>query len=253
MKIVIIEDEHLAAAKLEKMIKKHDPNVEVLEKLDSVDSAVLWLKTHDAPDLIFMDIELTDGTSFDIIQQVTIDCPTIFTTAYDQYALEAFKLQSIDYLIKPISQEKLENAMGKLEKMKGNFSRGNSDFEQLIKAVKSVKKTYKTRFLVKSGSSMKSVGVGDIAYFYSEDKLVFLKTKSKQRFVINETLDELETILNPNDFFRINRQYIVNFDTIIKVHPHFKGRLKIDLNPGSEEDIYISNRRATPFKEWMDK
>jgi two-component system response regulator LytT len=253
MNVVIVEDEHLAASKLEKMILKYDAEIEILEKLDSVGSAVLWLKNNDAPDLIFLDIQLTDGTSFDIIKEVEINYPAIFTTAYDQYALDAFKVQSIDYLIKPICQEKLENSMEKLKKMKGSLSPKSLDYSQILNAVNRISKDYKSRFLVKSGSVMKSVNVEEIAYFYSEDKLVFLKTRTSQRFIISETLDELENILNPSDFFRVNRQYILNFEVIQKVHPHFNGRLKIVFTPAPEEDIYISNRRATPFKEWMDK
>ena len=253
MKIVIVEDEHLAAAKLEKMILKYDHSIEILEKLDSVESTVSWLKKNNSPDLIFLDIQLTDGTSFDILKEVEINCPAIFTTAYDQYALKAFELQSIDYLIKPISQEKLSNSMEKFKEMKDSLSSKNIDYTQILNAVKSIGKEYKLRFLVKTGSAMKSIGVMDIAYFYSEDKLVFIKTKSNQRFVIGESLDELESIINPLDFFRINRKYILNFDVIQKVHPHFNGRLKIEFNPSPDENIYISNRRATPFKEWMDK
>ncbi len=253
MKVVIVEDEHLAASKLEKMILKYDPGIEILEKLESVETTVSWFKNNNSPDLIFLDIQLTDGTSFDIIKVVELNCPVIFTSAYDQYALEAFKLQSIDYLIKPISQEKLEKAMKKLKKMKDNLSSTSADFTQILNAVKGIGKDFKSRFLVKSGNILKSVNVIDIAYFYSEDKLVFMKTSSNQRFIVSETLDELENMLNPSDFFRVNRQYIVNFKVIQKVHPHFNGRLKIDFNPSPDEDIYISNRRATPFKEWMDK
>ena len=253
MKVVIVEDEHLAASKLEKMILKYDSEIEILGKLESVESAISWLKSNNSPDLIFLDIQLTDGTSFDIIKEVKLNCPAIFTTAHDQYALKAFELQSIDYLIKPISQEKLSNSMEKFKEMKDSLSSKNIDYTQILNAVKSIGKEYKLRFLVKTGSAMKSIGVMDIAYFYSEDKLVFLKTKSDQRFVIGESLDELEGIINPLDFFRINRKYILNFDVIQKVHPHFNGRLKIEFNPSPDENIYISNRRATPFKEWMDK
>lgn len=253
MKVVIVEDEHLAASKLELMILKYDPKIEILEKLESVESTVSWLQNHNSPDLIFLDIQLTDGTSFEIIKEVELNCPVIFTTAYDQYALEAFNLQSIDYLIKPISQAKLDSSMEKLKKMQSNFSSYSADFSQILNAVKGIGKDFKSRFLVKSGSILKSINVMDIAYFYSEDKLVFMKTGANKRFVVGDTLDELENQLNPSDFFRVNRQYIVNFKVIQKVHPHFNGRLKIDFNPAPEEDIYVSNRRATPFKEWLDK
>lgn len=253
MRVVIVEDEYLAADMLEKMIIKYDPEIQILKKLNSVESAILWFKNNNIPDLIFLDIQLTDGTSFDIIKEVELNCPVIFTTAYDQYALEAFQLQSIDYLIKPISQQKLDNSIEKFKKMKGSLSSKGLDYKQLLSAAQQIEKGYKSRFLVKSGSVLKSINVNDIAYFYSEDKLSFLKTRANHRFIISETLDELEVQLNPSDFFRINRQYIVNFEVIQKVHSHFNGRLKIDFTPPPEEAIYISNRRVTPFKEWMNK
>lgn len=253
MKVVIIEDEHLAANKLEKMIKQYDPKIEVAEKLDSVESAVEWLSSNDSPDLLFLDIRLTDGTCFDIIQQTTINCPVIFTTAYDQYALEAFNLQSIDYLIKPVSQDKLNKAMDKMDRMRKNLSLHNSDLELILRKVEGANDNYKSRFLIKSGSSMRSISVEDVAYFYSEDKLVFMKTKNEKRYIVNETLEELEGALNPADFFRINRQFIVHFEAIEKVHPHFKGRLKIELKPAPTDEVYISNRRASAFKDWMNQ
>jgi DNA-binding LytR/AlgR family response regulator len=253
MKVVIIEDEHLAAAKLEKMIIQYDSEIEVEENLDSVDSAVEWLSSNESPDLLFLDIQLTDGTCFDILKQVTINCPVIFTTAYDQYALEAFNLQSIDYLIKPVSQEKLNKALDKMNQMRKNLSWQNSDLERILRTVEQANDKFKSRFLIKSGSSMHSVAVDGVAYFYSEDKLVFMKTRDAKRHIVNETLEELESALNPSEFFRINRQYIVHIQAIEKVHPHFKGRLKIELKPAPSEEVFISNRRATPFKDWMNQ
>ena len=253
MKVVIVEDEHLAATKLEKMVLKCDPSVVVIKKLDAVESALLWFQQNDLPDLLFLDIQLTDGTSFDLLKQVDLSCPIIFTTAYDDYALDAFEHQSIDYLIKPISQEKLCKALDKLKQLKDSLQPNDKDYIKLLDAIKKSTKAYKSRFLVKTGSIFRSVSVADIAYFYSHDKLVFLKTKNKQQFVVSETLDELESILNPLDFFRVNRQYIINFESIVKVHPHFNDRLKIDFLPTPNEDIYVSNRRASMFKDWMDK
>jgi DNA-binding LytR/AlgR family response regulator len=252
MNIAIVEDELLAAEKLEKMIAKYNNNYHVVARLDSVEEAVAWLKSHDAPDLMFLDIQLTDGTSFDIFHKVTVQCPVIFTTAYDQYALEAFQLHSIDYLIKPISQEKLSGALDKLKDLKSSLN-DNSDIYMLLREIGQNQNTYKNRFLVKSGSTLRSIETNDIAYFFSEDKLVFLMTASGSRFVLGETLDELEKQLNPADFFRINRQYIISFSSIHKVHQHFKGRLKIEFSPLPDEEVFISNRRASAFKEWMDQ
>jgi len=252
MKIAIVEDEQLAAEKLEKMILKYDSSCNIVGRLDSVDTATEWLKNQGSPDLMFLDIQLTDGTSFDIFRHVSIECPVIFTTAFDQYALQAFQLHSIDYLIKPISQEKLNAALDKLKDFKASLSQ-NTDINHIVEELAQKQNAYKSRFLVKSGSTLRSIETRDIAYFFSEDKLVFLMTGSGSRFVLSETLDELESQLNPADFFRINRQYIVNFKSIHKVHQHFKGRLKIELSPPPAEEIFISNRRASAFKDWMDQ
>ena len=253
MNVIIIEDEKLAAVKLAKMIQKYDSEIQILDRIGSVKEAISWFQNHDKPDLAFMDIQLTDGTSFDILEEIEVDCPVIFTTAYDEYALQAFNLQSIDYLIKPISQKKLESAMQKMEKLRENLADSQPDFSKLLSILSKDSPAYKSRFLVKSGSVLKSIATIDIAYFYSGDKMVFLVTNSKQQFVINETLDVLENLLSPSDFFRINRQYIVRFPIITKVHTHFNGRLKVDLDPAPDDELYISNRRAAAFKEWMDK
>jgi len=252
MKIAIVEDEQLAVEKLEKMILKYNPTYNIVARLDSVDAAIDWLKNQESPDLMLLDIQLTDGTSFDIFQQVSIKCPVIFTTAYDQYALEAFQLHSIDYLIKPISQKKLNVALDKLKDLKASLSQ-NMEIYGILKEIGLKQNAYKSRFLVKAGSTLRSIETDDIAYFFSEDKLVFLKTFSNNRFVLNETLDELEKQLNPSIFFRISRQFIISFRCIHKVHQHFKGRLKIELAPPTEEEIFISNRRASGFKDWMDQ
>lgn len=252
MKIAIVEDEHLAAAKLEKMILNYDSGIEVTAKLSSVEEAVDWLKNNSTPDLLFLDIQLTDGTSFDIFQQVKVECPIIFTTAYDQYALDAFQLHSIDYLIKPISQQKLDAALNKLSNLTDVLS-GQKSISEVLKAIKSSERGYKSRFLVKTGSTLKSIETKEISYLFSEDKLVFLMTLAGNRMVINETLDELEKLLDPSQFFRISRQFIVSFKSVSKVHQHFKGRLKVELVPKPADEIYISNRRASAFKSWMDQ
>jgi two-component system response regulator LytT len=200
MKIAIVEDEQLAVEKLEKMILKYNPTYNIVARLDSVDDAIDWLKNQESPDLMLLDVQLTDGTSFDIFQQVSIKCPVIFTTAYDQYALEAFQLHSIDYLIKPISQEKLNVALDKLKNLKASLSQ-NMEIYGILKEIGLKQNAYKSRFLVKVGSTLRSIETDDIAYFFSEDKLVFLKTFSNNKFVLNETLDELEKQLNPSIFF----------------------------------------------------
>ena len=244
MKIAIVEDEALAANRLEKLILQYDPELEVVAKLDSVEAAVEWLKSNAVPDLMFLDIRLSDGTSFDILKETDIKSPVIFITAYDEYALEAFSLHSIDYLVKPVSFDKLSAAFDKLKSMKKSLGSQATkvDIHQISKLIDDQKKGYKTRFLVKLGSQLKSVATEHVAYFYSEEKLVFLRTAANERYVVNQSLDELENLLDPTRFFRINRQYIVNFDAIKKVHPHFKGRLKVELYPTASEDVYISSR-----------
>jgi DNA-binding LytR/AlgR family response regulator len=251
MKVVIIEDEELAARRLEGMIKKYDASVEILEKLTSVEDAVAWFKENDEPDIIFLDIHLEDGLSFSIFEKVSVTAPIIFTTAFDEYAIKAFKHKSIDYLLKPVIQEELNAG---IEKYKAWNKTGKEaiDVNELYKLISQKEPEYKTRFSLTIGTKIKTFDIEDIAYFYSEGGLTFMVTQNKTPYPVDYSLDNLSDQLNPKDFFRINRQYLIKLKSIKNVHIFPKSRLKIELNPASDTDVYVSLDKVTKFKEWLD-
>jgi len=255
MKILIIEDETLAADKLQRMIERYDERHEIVDKLRSVEAATNWFAQNEAPDLLFLDIHLLDGTCFDILNAIDIPCPVIFTTAYDAYALEAFQLNSVDYLLKPISFARLEKAFHKLESMQQSFQHQQQaqQLEDVLHALQNRQTAYKTRFLVKSGARLFSVATEQARYFFSDEGINYLVTVDGKKYSINHTLDELEQLLNPADFFRINRQMIIHISSIQMVHKYFKGRLKIDLQPSSEQEAMVSSRRVADFQAWLDR
>lgn len=255
MKIVIIEDETLAANKLEKMILKYRDSFQVIEKLGSVESAREWLTTHEMPDLLFLDIQLSDGTSFDLLKTITITCPVIFTTAYDHFALEAFQLHSVDYLLKPVSQDKLAKALDKLDAWQQRYQQmpAAPAWETVIKKLEGQQQAYKSRFLIKSGTRYFPISTAETHYFFSAQRITFLVTAEGKRYTIGYTLDDLANELDPADFFRINRKMIINIKSIQMVHKHFNGRLKVDLEPSVEEEVMVSSRRVADFQDWLDR
>ncbi|NBB22485.1 response regulator [Runella sp. CRIBMP] len=250
MKILILEDEPLAAKRIESLVKSLEPTAEILGKLESVRSAVKWLNEHPQPDVILMDIQLADGLSFEIFQQADVSAPIIFTTAYDEYAIRAFKVNSVDYLLKPVEKDELEAALEKLKAQKGATSQ--TQIGKVLDALLSQKTDWKTRFLLKAGARFDIVETGDVAYLYAEDKVVFLVTKEQKKYYVDETLDELEQKLNPALFFRINRKYLAQLPSIERIEPHFNGRLKIKLRYRDDDDIYVSREKAEVFKKWLD-
>lgn len=255
MKTLIIEDEQFAVNKLKSLIHQYDSKIEILDQLDTVEDTVEWLSQNKPPDLIFLDIHLADGLSFEIFEQTEVNCPIIFTTAYDQYAIQAFKTKSVDYLLKPIKFEDLKIALDKFKDMFGiKPQKGLSeDMHALASLIQSQQKSYKTRFLVKAGNLIKTISITDVAYFITEDRSTLIVLKDKHRYVINYTLDELENMLDPHQFTRANRQFIINIDAIFKIHPWFKGRLKLELTPPQNIDLVISAEKTKPFKEWLDR
>lgn len=256
MNIVIIEDEALAAGKLEKMILKHNSEFKVLEKLGSVEAASEWFAQHDMPDLLFLDIQLSDGTSFDLLKTIEITCPVIFTTAYDHFALDAFQLHSVDYLLKPVSQDKLAKALAKLDEMQQHYQKSQTSpqWETVLKTLEGQQpQAYKARFLIKSGTRYFPVSTKQTHYFFSEQRITFLVTEEGKKYTIGYTLDELANLLDPADFFRINRKMIVHIKSIQMVHKHFNGRLKVELDPQPEEEIMVSSRRVADFQAWLDR
>lgn len=254
MTILIIEDEAYAADALEKMILRLRPQTRILAKLESIEEAVEWFGQNDFPDLIFCDIHLSDGSSFEIFKQVEIKSPVIFTTAYDQYAIEAFKVNSVDYLLKPVKEEALTSAIAKFEELQNSNSGGDlENLKELLQNFHSPSENKKkSRFMVKSGNSIKTIAGEKVAYFLAEEGVVLLTTFEGKRFVVNYTLDQLEQLLDEQMFFRANRQLITNIGSIKEVQPYFKGRLHVILEPGIAGDQIISSSKASSFKNWLD-
>jgi DNA-binding LytR/AlgR family response regulator len=251
MNVVIIEDESLSALRLEKIIREIDPAIEVLAKLESVEESVAWFKAHPGPDLIFLDIHLEDGLGFSIFEQVKIKSPIIFTTAFDEYAIKAFKLRSIDYLLKPITADDLEAALRKYRDW-SLPERNVIDVQELFDLIGS-RKNYKERFSITVGQRIRSIAVDDIAYFYSESGITFLVCKEKIEYPVDFSLDTLETELDPRLFFRVNRQFLVKLPAIANVHIYPKSRLKLDLNPPPRQEVFVSVDRVAGFRRWFDR
>lgn len=251
MKVIIIEDEELASERLEKMLFDTVPGIDVLARLGSVKESVKWL-TMNSADLIFLDIQLSDGLSFSIFDQVTINTPIIFTTAYDQYAIKAFDLNSISYLLKPVRKNELTEALRKYKSLKSAFS---IDFESLLSSVQGKQPDYRKRFLIQIADKFRKVESEEIAYFYALDKSVFLKTFEGISYPVDLSLENLVSTIDPSMFFRINRKYIVNIRSIKNMFAWSRSRIKIILNPQADEDsdTIVSIDRAADFKKWMNK
>ncbi len=254
MKVLIVEDENLAATRIRKMVEEHEPSFIIEGITDSIASSVKWLEEHPHPDLILMDIELADGQSFEIFNRVPVKSTIIFTTAYDEYAIRAFKVNSIDYLLKPIDPEELKRSFEKFKLLnaekKSNIP--GIDVEALVHALQEKgTAVYKQRFLVRQGQRLIPIDISDIAFFYTEDKISFLRTFNDQRFIVDHSLDELEELVNPADFFRANRQFIVSPRSLEGIHHHFNGKLKINLKPLVADEVYVSRERAADFKKWL--
>lgn len=248
MRIIIIEDEKPAAEKLQKALAKTGRQLETVAILKSVEESVQWLKQNPAPDLVFMDIELSDGASFRIFDQVKLDAPVIFTTAFDEYWQEAFEHNSIDYLLKPVKQEKLESALDKYERIKNHFA---SNLPHLLKYQAPAAGEYKKRHLVKKGSDYQSIRAEDIAYFYAMQKLVCLVDNKGQKFILDQSLAEIEKTLDPRIFFRVNRKFLVNMNAVKKIRGFGKSKLQLELEPAAREEVIISQENAGSFKQWM--
>lgn len=254
MKIVIIEDEIRAALQLQSILKNNFPEVEILETLESVEDSINWLKNNAVPDLLLMDIQLADGLSFEIFQHVQIEAPVIFTTAYDEYSIRAFKVNSIDYLLKPIQEADLQNAIQKYKNLHSNQAKTTPDMLMIEKLINNLAVDQsRKRFIVKEGTSMTFVQIEDIAYFYSEDGISFLMTNHRKRYIIDMTLDTIEKDISQKDFMRINRGQIICIRAIEKIHPYFNHRLKIDIKGQKEFEFIVSRKRVSDFKTWINQ
>ncbi len=246
MNIVLIEDEHLAYQRMAKLIKEILPASQILAHHDTVESASKWFSGNAAPDLVLLDVQLSDGTAFDLLKAVNIDCPIIFTTAYDQYAIDAFKTTSVDYLLKPIKKAELESALEKLKKIKDIFQEAETSPKDV-----GIPAEYKKRFMIRFGEHIKSVPVEDIAYCYSENKNTYARLWDGRSYPMDNNLDMLEAMLNPADFFRINRQYIITLKAITEMKTYSKARVIVKLNPVVKEPPVVSSERAADFKKWL--
>ena len=246
MKAIIIEDETAAVSSL-KAILRHNSvvGIEVVAELESIEDSIEWFRSSSQPDIIFMDIHLGDGQSFDIFEQVEITVPVIFITAYDEYALKAFKYQGSDYILKPFDKEELQQALNKLE----SLSPTNTPFPVASLTV------YQERFLVTVGTKMKSVTVGDVAYFMADGKYLVLFTRDGQNYILDQTISGIETKLNPAQFFKINRKFIISYNSIKEMVKYSNSRIKIVLIPvppaGSE--AIVSSERIQEFKQWLNQ
>lgn len=260
MKVLIIEDEELAVKKLQKTLASVDSTAQVVGVADSIRSSVSWLQQNPSPDLILMDIELADGQSFEIFDKVDVKSTVIFTTSYDEYALKAFKVNSIDYLLKPIQKEDLHAALEKLKGLKSLYGNNSAptpslNVDNLVKELqqKLQPKEYRKRFLVKHAQKLVSVDVEEIAYFYSDGRLNFFKTTDNRKFVVDYTMDDLEEMLDPNQFFRISRAFYVAVNSIDQIHDYFGNRLLLNLRPAVDKEAIVSREKVTDFKKWMGK
>ncbi|MCU0353252.1 MAG: LytTR family DNA-binding domain-containing protein [Cytophagales bacterium] len=253
MKTLIIEDEPLAQQELKRLLHRCQPQAEVLDCLDSVEDSVAWLQANAKPDLIFMDIRLSDGSSFEIFDQVTVAAPVIFTTAYNEYALQAFKANGIEYLLKPVEEKALRSALQKLESLKSHFlpETPTLDVAQIRQLLQAGQPNYKNRFAITLGDKIRHVSTAQIAYFFAEDNTVFLITADRRKYVINYTLDELETLLDPQDFYRVSRKYMAHIQSIVEVNRYFNSRLKVTLAPCDDNEILVSRARVPGFLVWM--
>lgn len=250
MRVLIVEDELLAARRLQLMIGQYDPAITDIPCTESVGETIAWLEQHPAPDLILSDIQLSDGHSFDIFRRVAYKGPVVFTTAYDQYAMEAFRLFSIDYILKPVTAEALSNAFDKYKQMVAPYI----DYQQVLPRVQqAADEGYKSRFLGRIGQRLQFVNAEDVSFFQADNKIVYLTDKQGVRYMIDYTLEKLENLLNPKLFFRLNRRYIVRYSAIEYIKPYLNSRLKLMVRgAGSEEEFIISRERVAEFRAWAE-
>ncbi|MEZ4802563.1 MAG: LytTR family DNA-binding domain-containing protein [Gelidibacter sp.] len=251
MNIIIIEDEKPSARRLQRMLATLDMETEIM--LHSVEESIDWFQNNDHPDLIFLDIQLSDGLSFEIFEAVDIKSSVIFTTAYDEYALQAFKLNSIDYLLKPIDEEDLKKAVAKFNERMPKKQSVSLDFDDIKKLlVNPIEREYKKRFSVKVGQHLKLVNIDDVECFYSENKGTYAFTNEGRNYLLDGTLEQIEADLEPKKFFRVSRKFFVNINAIKDMISYTNSRLQIKLNNFNEQDIIVARERVKDFKDWLE-
>jgi DNA-binding LytR/AlgR family response regulator len=250
IKVLIIEDEKIFADNLEQILNQIDTELEVIGKIGSVQESVQWLSENTC-DLIFLDIQLSDGISFEIFNQIEIDIPVIFITSYDQYAIDAFKLNSLDYLLKPVNINELKNSIIKYKKSETLFSVSN--LQQMVDMMLNQKREYKKRFMVHVADKIKSISTAEIAFFFILDRNTFLCTNSGAKYDLEFSLDKIEGMVDPTMFFRVNRQYIINFEAIENMFTYSKSRIKVEMYTKPKEDIIVSLSKTSDFRKWLSR
>lgn len=252
MKVIIIEDEQAAVERLQSILMELDPGIDIVAVIESVEETVSWFCRHEPPDLLLLDVQLSDGISFEIFNAVKVECPIIFTTAYDQYAIQAFKLNSIDYLMKPIDKHELRNSLKKYDRIKDRtLTSAMRNIDALLESLQMKKPSHKTRFLIKRGDSFFSISCEDIVAFFIEHQLVCIMTKAGRHYATDHTLNEIESMIDPKKFFRINRQMIVALDSIASIKDYFNGRLKLTLTHEIKRELLVSRGKVGDFKAWL--
>ncbi|MDH3648453.1 MAG: LytTR family DNA-binding domain-containing protein [Saprospiraceae bacterium] len=249
MKVLIVEDEKLASEYLEGLLEKSSFEIEVIDRVDSVKNGIKWFLKNDQPDLVFMDVDLGDGLCFEIFDAVDVSCPIVFTTAYDTYAIQAFKVNSIDYLLKPVDKESLIQALQKLSRW-GSKPINQMKFRDMSKMLT---EGYKERFIVKIGSHLKTIPVKEVLFCYSQRKATYATTRSGRNYLVDYSLDRLEDVLNPADYFRINRKYILAYGAIQDIVAYSNSRLKVKVMGSDDDKIIVARDRVNSFKEWLDR
>jgi two-component system response regulator LytT len=253
MKVLIIEDEAMGAERLIDMLHSIDPSIEIVGRIESIQQGIEWFGHNHIPDLIFLDIELTDGQSFELFKEVQITCPVIFTTSYNAYALKAFDLNSIDYLLKPLRKELVQRSLEKYKHMKQAFGPDVHQLERILQSMSKEAVAYRDRFLVKFGQKHLAIATQEIAYFFGEGKVVFLVTGKKDKYIIDYTLDELEGLLDPRQFYRVNRSFIVQAKAVKTLFNDVYGKVRVHLDPVPPKEVLVSRDKSALFKSWMGK
>lgn len=253
MNILIIEDEPLAAQRLESLVTDILGTVRVVDKIDSIKKSVQWLQKNPAPDLILMDIQLADGLSFLIFEQCAVNAPVIFTTAYDEYALRAFKVNSIDYILKPVDKDELAQALKKFESIKAVQPSQEMFMQSISQAMNMLTRKYKERFVIKVGEHLKTVEVKNILYFSSQEKTTFCHTSDNRNHILDFTLEQLEAMVDPSEYFRVNRKYLVRGDSIQDIISYTNSRLRLVLKNSNDNDVIVARERVQDFRHWLDR
>ncbi len=253
MTALIIEDEPQAAMRVEHLIREIIPDVTIAGKIDSVRKAVDYFRSGNIPDLALMDIQLADGTSFEIFQQCEVKCPVIFITAYDEYAIRAFKVNSVDYILKPVDRDEFRNAIGKFQALRAPGEISTNALGNITEAIQMLTRKFKSRFVIKVGEHLKTIETKNILYFFSKDKTTFCNTIENRNLILDYTLEQLDEMLNPDEFYRINRKYLVSASSIADIVQYSNSRLKLILKNCSDNDVIVARERVGDFKTWLDR